>query len=234
MQPAFEIKGAKDCGFCGITRDGLLSQLPNQPQHFGWGSAGGPPAFFGRSDRPSGRSISLLVSNLSSESGPRLPGPSLQTKEDALWEGHVFDLSRLSREISLMESRGVPIEVVHEIECVGDIVPTDDALRLCADAAVSKLFGASSDISAAYRDLIPDMCRHDHSKLVPLEICRTILADAIQRRGPENFGKRHLSLALMCAADVFARLVQAELSLVPEDEEALASMVVDPPVRSGT
>ncbi len=184
MQPAFEIKGAKDCGFCGITRDGLLSQLPNQPQHFGWGSAGGPPAFFGRSDRPSGRSISLLVSNLSSESGPRLPGPSLQTKEDALWEGHVFDLSR--------------------------------------------------DISAAYRDLIPDMCRHDHSKLVPLEICRTILADAIQRRGPENFGKRHLSLALMCAADVFARLVQAELSLVPEDEEALASMVVDPPVRSGT
>src|SRR5258707_593680 len=215
MHPAFEIKGAKDCGFCGITRDGLLSQLPNQPQHFGWGSAGGPPAFFGRSDRPSGRSISLLVSNLSRESGPRLPGPSLQTKEDALWEGHVFDLSRLSREISLMESRGVPIEVVHEIECVGDIVRTDDALRLGADAAVSRLFGASSDIAAAYRDLIPDMCRHDHSKLVPLEICRTILADAIQRRGPENFGKRHLSLALnvrrrrLCAPGAASRAISS-------------------------
>jgi hypothetical protein len=89
-----------------------------------------------------------------------------------------------------------------------------------------RLFGASSDISAAYRDLIPDRCRADSSKLVPLQICREIFADALQRRWPENLGKRHISLALTSATYVLARLeLNAELSLTPEEDEALASIM---------
>jgi hypothetical protein len=209
--------------FAEVQRWAAQIMLCEDTVHF----AGGAPAFFGSPDRASGRSISLFVGNLSFEGGPRLTGQAARQKEDALWKGHIFDHSGLPREIQLMESRGVPIKVVHGIECVGAIAPTDDALRLCAHAAVGRLFKASSDVAAAYRDLIPDECRRDHSKLVPPEICRNILTDAVQRRWPENFGKRNLTLALESIGDVLARLeLRAEFSLGPDDEEALASMTV--------
>jgi hypothetical protein len=73
-----------------------------------------------------------------------------------------------------MKSRGMSVEVIDQVERVGDIAVTDEALRLSSHATVMRLFGASSDISAAYRALIPDRCRVDSSKLVPLRICREI------------------------------------------------------------
>jgi hypothetical protein len=125
-----------------------------------------------------------------------------------------------------MKSRGMAVEVIHKIERVGDIAVKVEALHLSAHTAVTRLFGASSDISAAYRHLIPDRCRVDSSKLVPLHICREIFTDALQRRWPDNFGKRHISLALTSATYVLARLeLNAELSLTPEEDEALASII---------
>lgn len=48
-----------------------------------------------------------------------------------------------------MESRGVAVELIHNIVRVGNIALKDDALHLCAHTAIMRLFGASSDISAA-------------------------------------------------------------------------------------
>lgn len=209
--------------FTGIQRVAAQIMLCEDTVHF----AGGAPAFFGHwPDHSTDRSISLSVGNLGGERGPRLLGLGRQLKDDALRDGYVFDLPHLTREVAMLKSRGMAVEVIHEIERVGDIAVKDEALLLSAHTAVMRLFGASSDISAAYRDLIPDRCRVDSSKLVPLQICREIFTDALQRRWPDNFGKRHISLALKSATYVLARLeLNAELSLTPEDDEALASIM---------
>ncbi|MDO8943321.1 MAG: hypothetical protein Q7U75_09070 [Desulfobacterales bacterium] len=189
--------------------------------------AGGVPALFGsRQGGSSDRSILLSIGNLGDASGPRLPGAYPRLKEVALQEGHVFDLNHISREIALMESRGMTVDLTHTIESAGGIAPKNEALHLCAHTALTQLFGASSEISAAYRDLIPDTPRVDSSKLVPLQVCREIFIGALQRRWPENSGKRHVSSALASAAYALARVeMNAEVSFTPEEDEALASIV---------
>lgn len=212
-----------EANFAEIQRVAAQIMLCEDTVHF----AGGAPAFFGsRPEGSSNPSILLSIGNLGGERGPRLPGAYPQLKEDALRDGYVFDLPHLTREVALMESRGVTVKLTHNIERVGDIALKDDALHLCAHTAVMQLLGASSDVSAAYRDLIPDRCRLDSSKLVPLQVCREIFTGALQHRWPENFGKRHIALALTSSSYVLARLeLNAEASLTPEDDEALASMM---------
>jgi hypothetical protein len=188
--------------------------------------AGGAPAFFGyRSGRPSDASMSLYVGSVSRESGLRLPGPSFEERENARWDGHVFDLAQVDREVALLESRGLSIDLVHKIETVGDVALEGDALHTCADAAVRRLLAASMEISEAYDGLIPDRARNDPSELVPLEICQAVLSEAIHHRWPWDREWGHFTEALTCATNVLRRL---ELKPVPQlaakDEEALWSM----------
>lgn len=188
--------------------------------------AGGAPVFFGCwSGHSSEQSMSLRVGNLARGPQPLLLGPNRQMKGDARWEGHVFDLSHLDREITLLESRGLKIDLAHKIENVCDIPLEDAALHVCADAAVSRLFTTSTTIGAAYRHLIADRSRHDGSELVPLDICQTILSDAVRRQWPKEPGWSHTSVALTDATNVLKRLeLKGELPLAPEDEEAIASL----------
>lgn len=182
--------------------------------------AGGRPVLFAHCTYPS---CSLWAGNLSRQRCPRLFGSSLQQKENALREGYVFDLGHLPREIELMGSRGVKFDLAHHIECTGEVAPGNEALHLCADEAVRRLTGSSTEISAAYRDIV----FRKRSGLIPLDDCRRILGEATQRVWRERFGWRHVELALECASHIVARLaLHAELSLAPEDDEALASLAM--------
>lgn len=182
--------------------------------------AGGTPAFFAHCTYPSS---SLHAGNLSRERCPRLFGSNLQRKNDALREGYVFDIDHLPREIELMGSRGVKLDLVHHIECSGEVALGNEALHLCADEAVRRLIGSSTEISAAYRDIISSK----RSGLIPLGECRHILSEATQRVWRDRFGWRHVELALECASHIVARVaLNAELNLAPEDDEALASLAM--------
>jgi hypothetical protein len=187
--------------------------------------AGGALAYSGYRSGPSAKSMSLYVGCLSRAAGLRLPGPSFEERNNARWEGQVFDLPLLDREIALLESRGLSADLVHEIESVREVKPGHDALHTCGDAALRRLLAASMEISEAYDGLIPDRSRHDPSELVPLEICQTILTEAIHRRWPGDREWSHFTEALTCATNVLRRL---ELKPVPhlaaEDEEVLWSM----------
>jgi hypothetical protein len=187
--------------------------------------AGGTPAFFGcRSDHSSDRTLSLRIGNLAPDPGPRMFGPTDQEKLDAGFEGYAFDLSELEREVAFLQARGFSLHPVHKIEGACDIA-LDDAVHFCADAALRRLFASSSAISAAYWNLIPDWARHCRSEWVPLDICRTILRDAVGRSWPEEEEWKKLTVALACATNVLKRLeMKGEPGLAPEDEKALASL----------
>ncbi|MET4091018.1 hypothetical protein [Bradyrhizobium sp. S3.5.5] len=202
--------------FTEIQRGASVVMICGDVVHF----AGGTPVFFAHCTYPS---ISLRAGNLSRERCPRLFGSHLQYKEHALREGYVFDLSHLPREIELMKSRGVKFDLAHHIECTGEAAPGNEALHLCADEAVRRLLGSSTEISAAYRDIIS----RKQSDLIPLDDCRHILSEATQRAWREKFGWRHVELALECASHIAARLaLHAELNLAPEDDDALASLAM--------
>jgi hypothetical protein len=187
--------------------------------------AGRAPVFFGCWSDNSDQSMSLCAGNLSREPEPFLPGPGPQTKGDARLEGHVFDLSRLDREIELLVSRGLNVDLMHKVENICNIPLEDAALHVCADAAVNRLLTTSSTIEAAYRHLVADRSRHNGAELVPLHICRTILSDAVGRQWPKEPGWSHTSDALTDGTNVLKRLeLRDELCLAPEDEEALASL----------
>lgn len=225
------LENRSENSFSEIQRGAARIMLCGDIVHF----AGGAPVFFGcRSDRSSDRSMSIHVGNLACGSEPRLLGPGPQTKEDARWEGHVFDLARFDREIALLKSRGLSIDLVHEVESLRGIALGDEGLRSCADAVLRRLLATSSVISAAYRTRIPDRSRRDLSEWVPLDICRTILGDAVQRTWPKEPGSKHIWLALTCASYVLKRLdLKGRLDLAAEDEVALASMAVGQAVMSG-
>jgi hypothetical protein len=214
--------GGDDC-YAEIQRGAARVMLCNDLVYF----AGGTPVFFGCwSDRSFERSMmSLHVGNPAPGPHPLLLGPSAQMKADALWEGHVFDIPQLDREIELLESRGLTIDLVHKIEGTCDISQEDVALHLCADAAVNRLFTTSSAVRVAYRSLVQDPSRHDRPELVPLDICREILSDAVQHSWPKEPGYGYLSAALVDATNVLVRLeLKGEPCLAPEDEEALRSL----------
>jgi len=187
---------------------------------------GGAPVFFGCwSGHSSEQSMSLRVGNLPPGPQPLLLGPSRQAKGDARWEGHVFDLSHLDREIALLELRGLKVDQVHKIENICGLPQDDAALHVCADAMLNRLFTTSMTIRAAYRDLIADRPRHEGAELVPLDICRTILSDAVRRHWPKEPGWSHTSVALTDATNVLNRLeLNGGLALAPEDEKAIASL----------
>jgi hypothetical protein len=114
---------------------------------------------------------------------------------------------------------------VHKIEGACDNLLGDEAVHLCADAALRRILTASSAKLATYRNLIPDRSRGDEAELVPLDICRAILGEAVQRRWPDESGRSHLSVALADATNVLKRLeLKGGLGLAPEDEEAIASL----------
>jgi hypothetical protein len=220
------VKNGEDDSYAEIQRGVARVMLCNELVYF----AGGAPVFFGCwSDHSIGQSVlSLHAGSPARWPHPWLLGPSGQVKADALREGHVFDISQLDLEMELLESRGLTIDVVHKIEGACDISQEDTALHLCADAAVNRLFTTSCAIWVAYRELIP-YPRLDRSELIPLDICRTILTEAVRHSWPEELGSRHLSVALADATNVLNRLEpNGELGLEPEDEEALASLSADP------
>lgn len=195
--------------------------------------AGGAPVFFGcwHGHSSSTRSMSLHVGSQLYRPGRKLFGASDIIRLDSRFEGHIFDLSELDREIALLESLGVTIDLVHKIESACDLSPGEEALHICADAALRYLLNeldSSSAILAEYRNLIPDrLRRHGSSELVPLDICRTILSDAVRRHWPENLEWRQRTVAggLARATYVLKRLVlKNEPVLAPEDEEAIASL----------
>lgn len=216
------VKNGSENSFAEIQRGAARVMLYGELVYF----AGGAPTIFGCwSGHSTERSMALHVGTLPRGPGPLLLGPGAQMKEEARREGHVFDVSQLDHEIELLESRGLSVNLVHKIESVGDVALEDDALHLCADAALRRLLAASSAISTAYRSFIPDRSPHDRSEWVPLDICRTILSDAVRRRWPEELGWKHLSEALADATNVLKRLeLKGELGLDPQDEEALASL----------
>ena len=218
------VKNGEDYSYAEIQRGVARVMLCNEFVYF----AGGTPVFFGCwSDYHSfDQSVmSLHVGSPARGPHPLLLGPNVQMKGDALREGHVFDISQLDREIELLESRGLTIDLVHKIEGAGDISQEDAALHLCADAAVNRLLTTSSAVRVAYRSLIPDPPHRDQSELISLDICRTVLSDAVGRSWPEEPGHRYLSAALKDAANVLKRLeLIGEPSLAPEDEEALRSL----------
>jgi hypothetical protein len=217
------VKNGGDDSYAEIQRGMARVMLCNELVYF----AGGAPVFFGCwSDHSIGQSVmSLHAGSPARWPHPWLLGPSGQVKADALREGHVFDISQLDREMELLESRGLTIDVVHKIEGACDISQEDSALHLCADAAVSRLLTTSSEVRAAYRNLIPDRSRNDRSELIPLDTCRTILSDAVRRSWLKEPGGRYLSVALVDATNVLKRLeLKGEPCLAPEDEEALRSL----------
>ena len=202
--------------FVELQRGASVVMICDDVVHF----AGGTPAFFAHCTYPSS---SLHAGNLSRERCPRLFGSNLQRKNDALREGYVFDIDHLPREIELMGSRGVKLDLVHHIECTGEVALGNEALHLCADEAVRRLIGSSTEISAAYRDIISSK----RSGLIPMGECRHILSEATQRVWRDRFGWRHVELALECASHIVARVaLNAELNLAPEDDEALASLAM--------
>ncbi|SDO47854.1 hypothetical protein [Afipia sp. GAS231] len=215
-------ENSSEKSYAEIQRGAARIMLCDDVVHF----AGGAPVFFGCwSGHSCEQSMSLQVGNLARGPQPLLLGPSPKMKGDARWEGHVFDLPHLDQEIALLESRGLKVDQVHKIENFGDIPSEDTALHLCADEAVSRLFTTSTTIRAAYRHLIADRARHDGSKLVPLDICRTILSDAVRRQWPREPGWGQTAVALTDATNVLKRLeLKDELGLAPEDEEAIASL----------
>jgi hypothetical protein len=216
------VRNGGDDSYAEIQRGAARVMLCNELVYF----AGGMPVLFGCwSDHSFDRSMmSLHVGSPAPGPHPLLLGPSEQMKGDALWEGHVFDIAQLGREIELLESRGLTIDLVHKIEGACDISQEDAALHLCADAAVNRLLTTSSAVREAYRNLIPDR-RPGRSELVPLDICRTILTNAARRRWPEEPGFRYLSVALADARNVLKRLeLKGEPCLTPEEYDALASL----------
>lgn len=187
-------------------------------------SAGEPMYFALPSELPHDRELTFVVGATpwSTFLGftNRLAGPHGDDRSRALFRADVFDVGNLVRDVPLLEEEGFSVRLRSRVEIFRDPTVTGPALHMCAHAALSRLLWEES-VAAAFLERIPGgTMPHPSTRLLPLEICRTLLQDIVEVCHPDR-QDCVLWNAIHCAQSVLKRLGPP---LADEDDQAISSL----------